>query len=257
MLLILALLLGLIFGSFINAAVYRVYHGQSLLRGRSQCIHCSYQLTVKDLIPVGSFLILRGKCRSCQKPIPWHYLLIEIVMAGLFVWAMWLWLATVSFPAGALDYLSLARDALAIVVLVFLFVFDLRYYLLPDSVTLPAVIAFAIISLFLGMSVVDLLVGIVIGGGFFLLQFLISKGRWVGGGDLRFGALMGALLGWPLILPGLFVAYLLGAVVAIAMLISGKKKMGSQIPFGTFLAISTLVTLWWGPDIVNWYLGFL
>lgn len=255
--LLFAVILGAILGSFINAAVYRLKNDISLLTGRSKCVHCDYQLKVIDLIPVGSFLLLQGKCRSCSKPIPHHYFWVEAVMGLLFLLAMWLWLQVAPRPWDFFDLLFLIRDWLAISVMVFLFVFDLKYYLLPDIVTLPAFVIFTVISLVLGMSITNLLLGVVIGAGFFLLQYLVSKGRWVGGGDIRLGAVMGALLGWPLIIPGLFIAYLLGSIVAIYLLRQRKKTMKSTIPFGTFLAVSSLITLWWGADIVTWYLSFL
>ena len=103
----------------------------------------------------------------------------------------------------------------------------------------------------------QLLIGVAAGGGFFLLQYVASSGRWIGGGDIRFGALMGALLGWPLILVGLFVSYVTGAVVAVTLLANKRKRFGQSIPFGTFLAIGTLASLWCGQHILDWYLGFL
>ena len=135
--------------------------------------------------------------------------------------------------------------------------FDLKYLLLPDIVTLPSVAAFFIINLILGAAGWSLLIAMAIGAGFFALQFIVSKGKWIGGGDIRFGALMGALLGWPNILVGLFFAYLIGAIIGVILLISGRKKFGSQLPFGTFLALGTTIGIWWGNGIINWYMGLL
>jgi prepilin signal peptidase PulO-like enzyme (type II secretory pathway) len=96
-----------------------------------------------------------------------------------------------------------------------------------------------------------------VGGGFFLLQYLVSRGKWIGGGDVRFGVMMGVLLGWPNILVALFIAYVLGAVVAVPLLIFKKKKMKSEVPFGAFLAIGTAAAMFWGSWIVNWYVGMI
>jgi prepilin signal peptidase PulO-like enzyme (type II secretory pathway) len=95
----------------------------------------------------------------------------------------------------------------------------------------------------------------VIGSGFFLLQFVISKGRWIGGGDIRLGFFMGAILGWPHVLTALFISYILGSFISIFLLLYRRKEWGDKIPFGTFLALGTFITMLWGPSLVNWYLS--
>jgi prepilin signal peptidase PulO-like enzyme (type II secretory pathway) len=105
----------------------------------------------------------------------------------------------------------------------------------------------------LGFSIYSLALGALIGSGFFLVQYVLSRGRWIGGGDVRLGVMMGALLGWPNILVALFVSYILGAIVAIPLLIMKKKGMKSEIPFGTFLSVGTLAALLWGNQVINWY----
>jgi prepilin signal peptidase PulO-like enzyme (type II secretory pathway) len=124
-------------------------------------------------------------------------------------------------------------------------------------VTIPAIILFFIFSLLLGASWWSILLAILIGFGFFGLQYLVSSGRWIGGGDLRLGALMGAALGWPNILIGLLAAYIIGAIVSIFLLATGKAKAKTPIAFGTFLAVGTLIALFWGQQMINWYLGLL
>jgi len=249
-------LLGLAIGSFINAAAYRLANKENIVTGRSHCVHCTYQLQVKDLVPIGSFLVLKGKCRQCKKPIPKDYFWVEVLTGLLFAFVGYQWFAL----GGSSDYLTilaLVRDLIVVAVLVFLFVFDAKHYLLPDIVTLPAIVIVLIIQLLLGASINLLLIGAAVGGGFFLLQYVLSKGKWVGGGDIRLGVLMGVILGWPVIIPGLFLAYLIGMPVALYLLARGKKKMKSAIPFGTFLAISTLISMWWGQDIISWYVQYL
>jgi len=255
LIIIFAILLGASIGSFINAAVYRVAKHQSVIKGRSRCVKCGQILAWYDLIPIFSYLILRGKCRQCDKSISIQYILVEIVMGSLFVVAFYFRLPVIEISNT--EALLLLRDLFAVSVLVFLFVFDLRYYLLPDIVTIPATIIILILSLLIGVPWWSLLVAVAIGAGFFALQFVVSKGKWIGGGDIRFGALMGALLAWPNILVGLFFAYLIGAIVGGLLLAIGRKKMGSQLPFGTFLAIGTTIGLWWGNGIINIYLGLM
>jgi len=127
--------------------------------------------------------------------------------------------------------------------------------LILDIVIWPAVVFVFVANIFLGFSFLNLLIGLVIGGGFFYLQYAISKGKWIGGGDILLGILMGVILGWPMILTALYIAYILGGVVAITLLLMKKKKFGNEIPFGTFLALATFVTMLYGEVIYNWYLN--
>lgn len=253
--LVLAALFGAAFGSFINAAVFRLYRDMPLVQARSQCIHCQTTLVWHQLLPIASFIWLRGVCASCRKPIPSRYLLVESVTALLFAFAAWLWLQDSAFDA--VSYVRLVRDLFAITVLVFLFVYDYEYSLLPDTVTIPAAVLIAAATLYVTGDWQSLLYGIMFGAGFFALQYAVSRGQWVGGGDIRLGALMGALLGWPLVVVAMFLSYVLGSVVAVWLLASKRKQFGQTVPFGTFLAVGTLATLWAGQPIIDWYLGLL
>lgn len=252
---IMSFVLGSCIGSFINAATYRLKRGKPIANDRSKCVHCERVLEAIDLVPVLSFLFLKGKCRTCVKTIPKRYVAVELAGAFLFL------LVFLRFPSpllwGSRELLGLIRDFFAVSVLLFLFVYDYLYSLLPDEVTLPAIALFAASSWLLGMPWPQLLIGIAVGGGFFLLQYVVSSGRWIGGGDIRFGAMMGALLGWPMVLVGLFISYVAGASVAVVLLVKKQKRFGQHIPFGTFLAAGTLAAMWFGQDLLNWYLGFL
>jgi prepilin signal peptidase PulO-like enzyme (type II secretory pathway) len=139
--------------------------------------------------------------------------------------------------------------------LIIIFVYDLRYYLILDKVSLPAIILAFIANLFLGHSWLNLLIAALLAGGFFLAQFVFSQGKWIGGGDIRLGLLMGMMLGWPHILTGLFLAYVLGAIVGLFLIAIGKKTLSSKVPFGTFLTLAILVTLLYGDILLHWYLN--
>ncbi len=245
--------LGCCIGSFINAAEYRLAAGEGVVRGRSHCRNCSYTLAWYDLAPLLSFVILAGKCRSCKRAISWQYPAVELVTGLLFVAAYFLQRPAIE----ALQTAVLIRDLLVVSVAVFLFVYDYKYSLLPDAVTLPGIIIFAASSLVFGMPWAAVLIGILFGGGFFLLQYLVSRGKWVGDGDIRYGAMIGGLFGWPAVLVALFLSYIFGAVFGVGLLLSGRKQPGDAIPFGTFLSIGMLVTLWWGPALVAWYAQWL
>ncbi|MFH1193537.1 MAG: prepilin peptidase [bacterium] len=245
---------GAAIGSFIAASVYRLANRKPIARGRSECVFCRYQLSFYELVPLLSFIFLRGRCRQCKKPISRGDFFVELAAGILFV------LPVVFYNGDLFDLrflLSLLRDWIFLGSLLFLFLYDLKYRQLPDIVGLPAAIALFVLNFFLGFGIYDLILGVAIGGGFFLLQYLVSRGKWVGDGDIRLGALLGAGLGFPGIIPALFIAYIIGGFVSAYLLLKKKTTLQSQIAFGTFLALGGAVALFWGAKIINWYLGLI
>lgn len=243
---------GLIIGSFLNCLIWRLHTSESLV-DRSYCPRCRHKISWYDNIPVVSFIVLRGKCRYCQGKIHLQYPTVEFITGVLFMYSFYL----VQSGAG-FDYLELVRYWLVIAVLVVVFVYDLRWQLILDRVMLPAIVVVAGLNLFLGGSWWTLFISAIIGGGFFFLQFVVSRGLWIGGGDIRLGVFMGAALAdiYNLI-AALFLSYLLGSVIGLVLIGANKKKWGSRIPLGIFLATGTIISLFWGEQIVNWYLSFL
>jgi len=248
-------ILGLAVGSFLNVVIYRLGKGKKFSEKRSYCPNCKKNLKWFELVPIFSFVVQRGKCRYCGKRISWQYPLVELVTGLLFVFnfllvskGFGLWLSPDFFN------LVLIRNFVFISALVLIFVYDLKYYLILDKITLPAAAFALLVNLLIGVSLYNLLLSAIIGGGFFLLQYLVSRGRWIGGGDIRLGALMGLMLGWPQILTALFLAYVIGAFVSLILVLVSKKKWSSQVPFGTFLSLATVGVLFFGPQIVDWYL---
>lgn len=249
-------LFGLIIGSFLNCFIWRIRQNESM-GGRSYCPRCGHKLAWYDNIPLLSYLLLGGKCRYCKEGISVQYPLVEFVTAFLFVLSF-----TVRYKEsliwGEEIFFTLIRDWFTISVLVFIFVYDLRWYLIPDKIILPATGIVLAINLFLGVGWLELLISAIIGAGFFLLQFVISRGMWIGGGDIRMGLFIGVTLGyWQQTVVALFFAYLLGSAVGIPLILSKKKQWGEKIPFGVFLAVATILTLFWGGEVLNWYLGYL
>lgn len=243
-------LFGLIFGSFLNAVIYRLHTHTSWVKGRSICPKCKHGLAWFDLIPLVSFIVLRGQCRYCRKSISWQYPLVEVATGIAFV------LIYLAAPA---EHKILASGLwmLYSLFLVIIFAYDWKYYLILDAVIYPAVIISFIGNLFLGVSWGDMLIAAVIGAGFFWLQYVVSRGQWIGAGDIRLGGLMGVMLGWPGIVTALFIAYITGSIVGITLILSKRKQWGQQIPFGTFLSVATLVVLLYGQPLWQWYLGYL
>lgn len=250
-------LFGLIFGSFLNAYFWRVRENKSIWTGRSICTKCKNKIKWFDNIPIVSFLILRAKCRSCRRKISWQYPLVELWMGLVFVFVYYhISHITYHIPI----YIPLVVDCFIIWFLTLIFLYDLKYQeildrftLIPAGILFIGILIFQFFNLSIFPSVASMLVGAGIASGFFLAQFLISKGRWIGGGDIRLGVLMGVILGWKLTILALFLAYIIGAVIGIILLIFSKKKFDSQIAFGTFLTVATFICMFWGDGILNWY----
>ncbi|MFA6525251.1 MAG: prepilin peptidase [Patescibacteria group bacterium] len=234
---------GLIIGSFLNVVVYRMKNKKDFLKGRSFCTHCKKTLSAIDLIPLLSFILLLGKCRYCRKKISWQYPLVEFSTGLVFL------ILYLKFGFSLEFYIY----SLYSVFLIIIFVYDLLYYLVLDSVSMPAIIVGFIGSLVLGLSLTNIIIGGIIGLTFFLLQFVISKGKWIGGGDLRLGLMCGFMVGWPKILPLLVVTYVSGAIISVSLLATKKKKWQDSVPLGIFLTLATLVVLLFGDQIIDWY----
>lgn len=248
---------GLVIGSFLNVVIARLRSGERGWRSRSECPLCHAVLRPSELVPVVSFLMLKGKCRSCRQPISWQYPLVELSTMALFLAAFFVRDGAAGMPGG--EWLRFVRDLTFISALTVIFVVDLLDMVVFDSVTLPMIAIAAAFNLALGMKPLGLLWAVLAGGGFFLFQYLVSKGRWIGGGDIRIGAMIGAMLGFPGVIAALFIAYIVGAVVAVVMLALKKTTWSSQLAFGTFLSLATVAVLLFGDRLWSWYgnlLGF-
>jgi len=267
---IISFILGLIIGSFINCLVYRLHVGKSVLSGRSFCPHCKHQITWYDNIPLLSFILLKGKCRYCAKKISNQYPLVELATGILFV-VISLANSQSLFNASIISWLILFRNLIFTAILIIIFVYDYKYYLILDKVSIPAIVIALILNI--GIKIIEIqifnlqasifnifgqyILSALALAGFFLIQFLVSNGKWIGGGDIRLGVLIGFMLGWPMSLLALFLAYIFGSVIGILLIIFKKKNIKSQIAFGTFLTSTSFIVLVWGDIILDWYLGFL
>lgn len=245
---------GLSVGSFLNCVVYRLEEGKSFLKGRSFCPVCKHNLAWPDLIPVFSFIFLGGKCRYCQKKISWQYPLVELVTAILF---LSVWLKLDGGPASII--FNWAMAGFLIVVLVY----DLKHYIIPDRVIFPAIAIAAIYDVWRSdLPIIDIwrsdLFASAFGAaGFFLTIVLISRGKWMGIGDIKLAFLMGLVLGWPNILVALFLAFLMGGAVGAGLIALKKKGLKSELPFGPFLIAGTYLVLFWGNNLFDWYLNLV
>lgn len=248
---VLVFLFGIAIGSFVNAWVYRTHTGLPLVIARSQCTRCQMHLKWYDNIPLLSFVWLRGKCRYCRKPISVQYPLVELWMGCMFLLA-YLWYPPL-FMLGTTYYWFL------FVMLTFIFLYDLRYGLILDRITLPTVCIVLLYHFYRGPFMIGemIWIGGLVGAGFFLLQYVISRGKWVGGGDIRLGLLMGVILGWQALLVALLLAYVGGSLISLGLLWKKKVTMKSAMPFGVFLVPATIVSLFYGQEIFMWYVNLI
>jgi prepilin signal peptidase PulO-like enzyme (type II secretory pathway) len=251
------IVLGLCFGSFVNALVWRLHEGRDWVHERSECVHCHHELAPLDLIPVLSWLMLRGKCRYCHKPISVQYPLVEALTAALFVISYLEWPMALHGSEVVVFGLWLA----ILIGLVALLVYDLRWMLLPNKLVFP-LIGLALVMQLISIAhnwrgwglLVSLALAVVIGGGVFYAIFQVSDGKWIGGGDVKLGFLLGLLVGTPAkSLLVIFLAAVLGTVVSLPMLLSKKLQRTSTIPFGPFLIVAGIVAVLFGDSIINWY----
>lgn len=228
----------------------------TLRQDRSRCLHCAHRLRWYDLLPVISWLSLAGKCRYCRRPIGWTELLLELGVAALFVLSIYLW------PSPLVTGLEIARLVLwlaALVCLVILFVYDLRWYLLPDILNLPFIglaMSYALLTLLgaadVAAALLSLSGAIAILSGLYLALYIISKGEWVGFGDVKLGLGLAGLLGnWQLAFIALFLANFIGTLLVLPGMLRGKVARGAKVPFGPLLIAGMLLAWWSGAWLIE------
>jgi len=239
------LLAGLLIGSFLNVIIVRLPNKEGLWSPASHCRSCRSDIRWYDNIPLLSFSWLKGRCRDCREPIGWRYPLVEALTG-----ASW------GFAASHFGLTPRLIPALLLIsILIVLTMIDLEHQLLPDRITLPGIVLGWLSNLLTGrVSIVDALLGSLVGGAIFYLVVVLSRGG-MGGGDIKLGAMLGAFLGWKLTLVSIFLAVFAGGLVAAGVLLTGRKKRKDPLPFGPFLALGGTVTLFWGEELLQWYLG--
>ncbi len=257
LIIIIFFVVGLAMGSFVNAWVWRTKEDKSVVKGRSMCPDCGHQLSALDNIPVVSYLLLRGKCRYCNKTISVQYPLVEIITSLLFV-AIYLYFA----PTNMYMWFQVIAWCVVTVLLVAAFVYDLRWMILPDKFTLP-VIAIATVLLAVQVwqfgiaSIYAQLIATIVFAGLYLVIWVVSKGKLLGGGDIRLAVLMGLLLSVPQLLVGVFVAYVIGALVGVTLIAIKLKKRTDAVPLAPFLIFGLYFGLFFGNQISSWYLSMI
>jgi len=255
--------LGLAFGSFVTALTWRLHEGKDFVAGRSECEHCGHVLSVFDLVPIISWLLLGGRCRYCHTKISWQNPVIEVTMTVLFVGSYIFWPS----PLFSLEaWISFGLWLVYLILLVALVVYDLRWMLLPDKLVF-VLIALGFVDVGLRLSVANnltiisyvqqIILGALVFGGFYGFLYVISKGRWVGLGDVKLGLFIGTVLGWQQGFVALLLANIIGLVVVAPGLAARRLSMRSRIPFGPFLIAAFIITGLFGSSILSWYFSLI
>jgi len=259
-------LLGLAVGSFLNVLVDRLPVGKSLVHPSSHCDACNHKLSFLDLIPVLSYLMLRGRCHYCRARIPLRILWVEAGSGLIFFLSYWRFGLTAEF----------AITALWCCVFLSIIFIDFEHKLILNRITYPAAVVGLVIlgidtissdwnlltyiksfwpeSGILNIAIVNGIIAGAIGFAFFFIIFLINPGG-MGMGDIKLAFLIGLATGLPLFVVALLIGILLGGLAAIILLVFLKKGRKDVIPYGTFLALGPIITLLWGNEIFDWYLS--
>ncbi len=249
--------IGLSFGSFALATAWRIKKKMNFVSDTSECEHCHHKLSPKDLVPLLSWLSLRGKCRYCHKKITVMLPLSELTGAIAFTASFIFW------PSGFNSSILITKFILwcvALVLLLMLFFYDLQWFILPNKVIYPLWLVsglYALLRFAMDPSWFNLLYvigAVAVSSGLFYLFFIVSKGTWIGFGDVRLGFAIGLLVGTP-VMAGivLFVSSLVGILIAMPSLLAGSKKLTSKVPFGPLLIIGLVFTVLYGQRIIDWY----
>ncbi len=248
----LIIILGLVWGSFLNVVIYRLPLEMSLLRPPSSCPGCGARIKAYDNIPVLSYLLLKGRCRSCREKISAAYPLVEALTAGGFV--------VVFFHSGQVLGLEFIAGCFFTTSLIVLGLIDYFHQIIPDEITMPGLVLSLAYSFFRDdVGLREALMGAVIGAGFLLLvyglYFLVRKKEGLGMGDVTMMLMIGAYLGLLRTAFTLILASMIGALTGVFFILSKKKDLQFALPFGTFLAPAAFVSMLWGERIITAYLS--
>ncbi len=246
---ILSFLFGAVIGSFLNVCIYRMPREESVVSPPSHCPSCDYRIRWYDNIPLVSYLLLGGKCRGCRAKISLQYPLVEL-LNGLLTLALFMRYG----PTLAFAVLFLFCSALVVITFI-----DIEHQIIPDEISLSGIVLGFVFSFFLaGHSWLNSLLGIVLGGGSLLLvasgyHWLTGK-EGMGGGDIKLLAMMGAFLGWKSIPFIIFASSLIGSLIGVSLMVIQKKDSKLAIPFGPYLAFAAVLYIFYGPQLIHWYL---
>jgi leader peptidase (prepilin peptidase)/N-methyltransferase len=241
-------LFGLCVGSFVNVVIARIPAGRSIVHPGSACLHCGTPIRWHDNIPVLSYILLGGHCRGCQATISWRYPFVELMCGALFA------AAYLRFGPGS----QLVAALVLLSTLVAITGIDVDHQIIPDVLSIPGIVLGLLMSFAPGgIGWRDSLLGTLLGGGVFIV-IIIASGIVLGQpgmgiGDVKLGAMLGAFLGWKLVLLSILLSVLIGGPLAATLLATGKKGRKDPLPFGPFLAVGAVISLFCGDAVLAWY----
>ncbi len=257
--LIFIFILGLSIGSFLNVLIYRLPRSLKLT-GRSFCPKCKKKIRWYDNVPLLSFFLLRGRCRFCRSPISVLYPVVELLTGGLFLLTVFLIPDLNSkFQIPNSNYLLIFTYYLFLISsLIVIFFTDLKHRIIPDQIIYPTILITLLYQITSNQLLITNHFFAAFGAGlFFLILHLITRGKGMGFGDVKLAFLMGLILGPAKVIFAFYLAFLTGALTGVILILAKKKKFGEQIPFGPFLSGATIITLFWGEEIIKWLTAHL
>ncbi len=248
---IFAAIFGLFIGSFLNVCIYRIPKEESIVWPGSHCPQCGQAVKPWDNIPVLSYILLRGRCRSCRIRISPRYPLVELLSGLICLGMLYKFGPTLSF---IIYYIWAA----ALLVVTFI---DLDYQIIPDRISLGGIVIGLICVYFLPIGYKDALIGLGLGAGGLMAviygyYFLTGK-QGMGGGDVKLLGMIGVFIGWQGVIFTIFMASLIGSIVGVSWMLYKGKDMKAAIPFGPFLALGALIFVFWGDPMIGWYFGLM
>ncbi len=261
LILILIFLFGASIGSFLSVVLYRVQNGKKgIVFGQSYCPKCKKKLVIVDMVPIASYVMLRGKCRHCKKSISPYYFFLELI-TGLVVLSTFL---KFPFVIWLLDGTPIP-DLQMLVQFIFyatygcffvgIFFYDLQTKKIPDLFLFPLLAVAAIGTLLMGTpDIINALIAVAAALLIFGGQILVSKGKWLGEGDLYLAIAIALILGWEKFLIFVVLSYLIGAMTSIPLLVMKKTELKSAVPFGPFMVLAAFLCIFFGNEIIAWYL---
>lgn len=248
---LLILVFGLFLGSFYNVCIYRIPRKESIIFPPSHCTNCCKQLKWRELIPIFSWVLLGGKCRYCYKRISYRYPLIELITGLLFY---------LLFLKFGLSGAFISHSILCSILIIVTFI-DIEFQIIPNELVLiGAIVGIILILIEISVHWMDAIIGMFIGGGIYLIvailsQFLLKK-EGMGGGDIKLMAMIGLMIGWKLTIISILLSVYIGGLIGGLLLLLRIKKRGDVIPYGPFIAIGTILSIFFGNELILWYLAY-
>jgi leader peptidase (prepilin peptidase)/N-methyltransferase len=262
---IFVLILGASVGSFLSVVIHRLCtQKKGIFFGHSCCTACNKKLKSKDLIPIISYILLKGKCRYCKKTFSVNYLYLEILTALVFL-AIFLKFnfiaedfAQGNYAFNGMTFLFFVLNVIYAAFLLAIFFYDLQFSQIPDVLLFPFIAIALVGSLIIGQpGIISMIIAVVIALAVFGGQILVSKGKWLGDGDLYLSLGLALIFGWQLFLIAIVVTYFIGAIAAAFLILSKKAKLKTAVPFAPFLVLGSLITVFFGQELITWYSSIL